>query len=681
MPSTIIAAGTVITAGQVGEAINRITAGTVLPSGIFIPAFDGTDPQFSLTEGQSLSQGQVGGVGLTLANPFGAPIPVESANNLALVEAALERPVSAAVFQLRTADNTRVYIGGSNGLSGQTIQMLRDPSVHWTNFENGLDTVDSNQPAASLYAIAWIQGNSNQSENEGVYLAQLDLYQAEVQTEADARLTGQGPRVVVMWMMQTSNATNALTDRDFSFVPYDMWDAYKANPDKFRVVGPQYKFTIGALEDPFDIGGSTDGVHMVNTGYRHMAELIGEAHKQTYVDGNVWEPLEILSARVENTNEVLLTFNEDITIDTTNVESAPSYGGALSGLYMVDSGPQPQVIQSIAAESTNQIRCTCSGQPHIGAQIWTGRSSRRTSGAGPGLRTDDWGSMRTNIRKSTAEAAGNRSGDDLYKWCAFQRIEVTGGAAAPASNGTVTLDRRWTAAWAAQDANPGTGNWSPLVGSVSLPLLAGTATANQSTTGLNDNALGSTLVDEGIDNTGSLEFRITDAGQLANTTDILAGERFLFRFIGNLRRPSVDGYLFHKGGFVSDLLAIRGSASGNVLVQFDTPNSPAIRSTFYVGGLPATDTLGILDVLIDHDFQQRTRVSIFVSGVEGPGSGIFGETIGALQGQRSTFFAADNSSANYVTDLTCFIGIATGEDAGWFNPEAAALDNSLVIAP
>ncbi len=685
MPETIITAGTIITASQVIEATTVLLAGTIIPSagsGILIPPFAGTDPQYAETDGQSLSVGQVGGAGLTTTNPFGAPIPVNSANNLALVEAATERPVSAATYQLRTADATRLYIGGSNGLSGQTIQQLRAPSVHWTNFQSRLDTVDSNQPAASMFGLNWIQGNSNQSDDEATYLAQLLLYQAEVQAEANARLTGQAGRITVMWMMQTSNGTNALTDRDFSQVPYAMFQAYRANPSLFRIVGPQYKFTNVLAEDPFDIGGSTDGVHMVNTGYRHMAELIGEAQKQTYIDGNLWEPLYITSAVIENTNEVLLTFSEDIVLDVTNVDLAPSYGATLYGLYMVDAGPQPEVIDSLVVEGTNQIRCTCSGQPHAGAQIWAGRSSRRSAGAGPGKRTDDWGSMRTNVRKLLPEGTGNRSGDALYKWLAFHYTDVTGPTAtSPVSNGTVTRDRRWTAAWASQNGNPGSGNWTALAGTVDLPLLAGTAGSGVGTGAFNTNALGSDLANEGLNNNGNLEFRITDPTQLANTTDIPAGHRFLFRYIGSLQRPIASGYLYHKGGFASDLLAIRMLSNGNVLVQFDTPLSPSIRSTFYAGGLPAVVTDGMMDVVIDHDFQHRTRVTIVINGVETPTPGVFAEQIGVLAGQQTTFFAADNSSANFLSDLTCFIGIASGEDAGWWSPEASLADYNALIAP
>lgn len=660
-------------AGATAPSSRTVASGAVVADPRPAP-FAGTVPQYMFGGGQSLIQGTSGSPALTTSNTYGAPQPVRDSNMLALVEASVEQPITAGVFQIRDSDSTREYIGGQVGNPGTAIADIRGPSATWTNIENRLDSVDSNRPTAVLSIVPWVHGHADAQSAEGYYRAQLALIQAEYTTEAQARLTGQGSVECVMALLQGTNVTNPLTTQDFSHVPYEMFEAWRANKDKFILVGPMYQFSNVAVDHL-----NADGTHMDNTGYRLAAELWGEAVRQTCVDANPWDPLYITSAVVSGSN-IIITYSEDFDVDTTACIAAPAYGDTLWGIHLEDAGPQPEVITSISKTASNQLTAVCSGTPHTGAEIWTGKISYRGCSGGPGIAVGSERSMRTNIRKTASDGTGVESTDPIYKWAALQREAVTGATATVvASNGTVTLDRRWTCAWAGQDSNPAASSaWTAFVGGVDLPYRGGTSTLNQSTTGLNDNALGTSLVDEGFDNTGQMDFQLTDLGDLANTFDKPANHRWLMRFIGETQRPGATAYVFHQGIFSGTRIVILFLSNGNISVQTET--SEGARTFAAAAALPATSTLGMVDIVLEHDEQDRLMCEIYVNGTaytQTPSAFSWG----AVTGLTANILSASNGSAGWDTSLICFLGFAIGHDAYWWTPEIAVSDHAALIAP
>jgi hypothetical protein len=205
-------------------------------------------------------------------------------------------------------------------------------------------------------------------------------------------------------------------------------------------------------------------------------------------------------------------------------------------------------------------------------------------------------------------------------------------------------------------------------------LLSGTNTGGQDTTGLADAAIGSTLVDQAFDSDGSSVYRVTDAGDLA-LFDMAAGEKFLFRFVGDLQRPGANAYMYHRGIFTGDRLIILATSAGNVSVTLAT--GLGTRTAAASAVLPVGSTLGILDVCIDLDFAGRLRVHIAVNGAVVTSSvSAFG--IGACATGDMTLFAASNGSAPWASGLNSFVGVALGHDASWWTPEAHALDAAAI---
>ena len=501
--------------------------GIPFPSGPLVPAaFTTTDPKYLAVDGQSLAVGTAGSPALTTVNPFGAPIPESADDFLALVEATVERPVSGGVYQVRDNDSARLYLSGTQGIAGAKIADLRAPSVHWTNVQNKMDSVAIQESEATLPTVWWIQGHADADSAVGFMSAQLALLQAEYTAEAQARFSNQGARQVVIVIAQNGNATQVLTDVDFSEVPYEQWAAYEADPAKFIIAGPTYQFGVSAVTYVFG-----DGVHLTNEGYLRMSELLGQATSDTFVDDVLWVPVHIVSAVYDAPN-VILTYSEPIDIDTTAVIAAPSHGGVLHGIYMEDVGPNPEVLISASKTGPSEITCVASGQPHEGAMIATGRQSRRGAFNGPGIAAASWGSMRTNIRATTNGGTGSESGDAIAKWAVLEREAIANTVAVSATDGTSVTDRRWTHLFLAEDSSPASaGTWTDSVGGIVAPNSAGTHVGNQSTTGLTPAALGASLVDEGF--VGDSAWNITDVTDRA-TFDVAAGESWLWRFVGDI---------------------------------------------------------------------------------------------------------------------------------------------------
>ncbi len=668
------------TGGRRNQPQGRGPWGRLITSLGGITLFSGSSPIHLLSDGQSLSVGTSGAPPLTTTNPYGAPIPLDDAAFGTLVESGVESHVSASAFQLRDNFTAQQIIAGSVGSSGATIADLQT-TPHTTTVEARMNSVNGNDNGTRLGAVLWIQGYSDAASAENYYRGQLASLQTYYDTQAKARYGGQAGADVQIWCMQLGAGTEGLTAQDFSRVPYEMWEARRANPNAVQVAGPMYAFT-NTVVDHYGAAGSGDGVHMENLGYRLMGELLGYVIYTTYVLGVTYVPLHITSAVVSGSN-IVLTFSEDVDVDTTAVAAAPASGDSLHGIYLEDAGPAPEVIRSISKTASNQLTAVCSGPPHQGARIWTGRESRRGAFGGSGNAAPNWGSMRTNVRATNRTFIGTESGLDHYKWLVHQDEAVSGGAAVNATAGTVTLDRRWTVAYGGVSGVPAASTaWSPLVAGrnpttnpVSLPYQGGMSVLGQATTGLADAAIGATLVDQGFNNALGMNFRLTDTTDLADSFDKPDGHRWLFRFVGNIQRPMANSYLFHQGAFSGNRIIVLATSAGNISVT--AVSASGTRTHAAAAILPATSTLGMIDICIEHDFQQRLQIHICANGsvVTSTASAF---TFGAITGLQVAALAASNGSAGWLSSLVSFYAVAIGEDASWWNPEAYGIDNGLL---
>ena len=659
-------------------------AGTPTPQPTPQP-WTGTNPQAIVQYGQSLSVGLTGTPTLTTTNPYSSPaVVLYPASTVDFVESGTEKGVASCAFQIRSQNSDRILSVDSVGVPARTIAELTDPSLFDSRFKSAMDTLDAWDSTAELSVVPWIQGEQDAVDQvaEGYYSGALDTLQSALTTEAQARLGGQGSRQVLLAMIQMSSATQ----QSLYPLPIHSWVAIEqfekwrdGDRSKFLLVGPQYCHAT----TPFDTSG--DGVHLRNTSYRHMGELIGQALYQTFVLGTEWKPLHIIGATVNGDGNIVVTFSEPIEVDTTACTAAWSHQPTSTlGFDLDDPSPQPARIESASKTGPSEITCVVRGELHSGSTLWTGRGLRgaRMNALYPSTVGNAWACNKTNIR-STDTFVGSESGDTLAKWAVLQRQTITGGAAPASSDGVATNDKTWTAGYYAKDMGA---TWAPMASTPGAPTLTRVNsgyTLDVATVPFTAGGIGAANVGRSAE--------LTDA-KFTSTSDFMdlkEGESSLMRWIGRIDRPTTGAssqIWFQVGpNYASGTRFYTNFQTSGGIYTLRRNNALGLQAIAASAVLPATETWGIIDVVL-------CRAKLDGTNTTGPGTMWMHFYVNGTTYFLNSALDADIVSAgsfslfngvDWNTPLKmpafCFFGVAKGIDMNWWSPEQHQADVDALL--
>lgn len=236
--------------------------------------------------------------------------------------------------------------------------------------------------SSGVLAVSFGQGESgNIPTGEAAYLA--GLIQLAKDLDADLRAaTGQDRRVPLFTYQMNSK---------INFVGKMHLQASLDCP-LIYCVGPMYQYIY------------YDSLHIDAASAQLVGALHGEAIKTVCIDGNEWEPLRPIDAKVLG-NTITLTFNKSgLLFDTTALPAQTNNGFAVKNVSDVSVS-----VTSVEVLNGNQVRLTCASAPQpdwtvqYGANAATGRSDSFVGSMG-------------NLR----DAAGDErkfNGTALHNWC------------------------------------------------------------------------------------------------------------------------------------------------------------------------------------------------------------------------------------------------------------------------
>lgn len=584
----------------------------------WLPLRYGPDTKLLLLTGQSLTTGTDASPALTTTQPFDSIFATSPYG--ALVETAVETPLSSAVEQLRSYNTYgHLYAASTDGAGGNTITELR-ASVTYTNLIGRPATYIAANGPAEVAALLFIQGHSDGSDGcgvgncVGVYEPLMEEFRSTFETNVidDTKQR----RRIPMFAIQASSAAKSAPTFNIGFsVMQAQFNAMLAY-DNITLVGARYHF--GSTATPhYDNATAQDGVHIGNTGQRLMAEYIGEALHRAEL-GTPWKPLYPVEAYVDpddNTKvEVVMhspclahntCSGAPLVIDTTNVRAVNrSSGNTTYGLSLNDPNTKPRAIESVtvkASPNNSILVVQLDGSLQENSVLGFADIGDPLVGAGNGFSTvggGDRDAPRTNIRDSN-NVTGVNSLETLYNYAIHARVNVDGGAAGAASVATLIDDIKWDWVYTGTDGNPAGSTWVADVGGVNLTL-QGISTAfdvNLGTLSAPVAAIGSTRENEAWAFTGTnASFSATDT-----LFDTATDEDLWIRWIGDCTQPAAIQALLWYGstGTDPDEYYLQLQTSGTLTGVYES-NGGNITNNF-ASALPAGPgpNLCLIDWYID----------------------------------------------------------------------------------
>lgn len=630
--------------------------------------------------GQSLSIGQNGEPALTTTQPY------DSVNGSVtpLFESTVETAVSASVNSVRDADggtNSRRFVGNTYGLSGADYTNgLRQGTAQYTVFMNNVTSTHSAIGSdLNVAAVCFIHGESDEQDNcngttcSAIYRTYLPELLEDLDTDIKA-ITGQ-TRDLALFVCQMSSWTRYNKER--GTVCLEQLAAADAS-NYIQLVCAKYAF--GQLRtEPY----ASDGVHLNNNGYRLLGDYYGQALAETFVHGRLWAPLRIVTATAA-TNTITLTYSVPsermgttsggipLVLDVTGAAPAISAGATTYGFEVSDSSPDPRYVTGVSVSGT-EVTLTLNGNVRSGTVVQYAMRGIINALAGPGTSTGGEGSARGNLR-DTSSAVGYQSSEVIPNWAVHQEITVTGGVVHSSSIAEIIEDRNWTWGYTTGIGNePATGasNWPATFGGAEMAIQTGTAQLLQSTTiggvAAFFNAIGTARTNRGIDFDGAV-YQATDS-----VFDSTADEDVLVRFIGDIQRPSGTEYLLWQGAVdANNRMYVQFTSAGNIAVVVGTSGQ---NLTYAVSAiLPATATLGLIDIYVRKDPQ--LQISIAVNGTVNTSTAAAAG--GSISGVAMSLCGAFNNSGPMDRTGFAILG-AVGHAAGWWNEAAHDADYASLI--
>ena len=358
--------------------------------------------------GQSFTIGYDGNPALSTTQPY-TNLKLNASNTalVSLVEdenptsdnvnANVESPGSAlgnTITNLSPSESYRTLISKS-AVPGAPYADLQQGTTPYNNalaqVTAAKSLVENDDFEHRVVALANLHGPADRL-NASSYESYLNEWQSDYQTDIFA-VTGQTGSLP-MFIDQSSNFT-AYNDGTSPLVIAQL-AAAQNNPNIY-MVGPKYQFTYT----------NTDGIHLLNQGYRWLGEYYGKAMKRVLIDGDTTTAL-VPNTVVRSGNTITIQFDvpePPIAIDTTRVLAQTDYGFE----YYDDAVSSD--IDSVSVDGDDVIRITLDNTP-TGADQRLRYAYTGTPGALPGAQQS--GSARGNIRDS--DDTESLYGNDLYNW-------------------------------------------------------------------------------------------------------------------------------------------------------------------------------------------------------------------------------------------------------------------------
>lgn len=379
------------------------------------PAIRHRDINHILGTGQSLSVGAAGAPALSTMQPyanlmFNTGVLAGGANLTALVplvESGVETPSSSMANLVTRMARDEVFVGlpaGMNsheilischGIGGTAYNGLKKGT---TAYQNGMAQVTAGMALAKaagksyvVRAVTNVHGESDHVAKNAAYGDNLLTWQADYETDVRA-MTGQAEPIPMLHTQMSSWTKYNAAQSD---IPGLQLKASLGRPDRLVMVGPKYFLSYVA-----------DGVHLTNTGYRHLGEYHAKVYRAVVLEGRAWSPLRPLSVRRDG---MVLRARFQVPVpplvlDTTLVTDPGRYG-----FEFTDEGAMPATITEVRLVGPDEVAVTLSRAP-------TGRGRLRYAFTGvAGMAAGPRTGPRGNLRDS--DATRSRNGDPLYNWC------------------------------------------------------------------------------------------------------------------------------------------------------------------------------------------------------------------------------------------------------------------------
>lgn len=236
--------------------------------------------------------------------------------------------------------------------------------------------------SSGVLAVTFGQGESDSigGTTPATYLS--DLIQLAEDNDADLRAAaGQSKRIpTVVYQL---NATG----RDIGLMHLQA----SIDSPLIYCAGPMYWLTY------------YDTLHIDAASSRLVGALHGEVIKRVAIDGEEWEPLRPIDAKVLG-NAITLTFNKSgLVLDSTLM-----VGQVNSGFVVKNSGGTVQTVSAVDVLNSNQVRLTCATTP---ASDWAVEYGVPAVG-----RSDAFIGNMGNLRDN-AGAEIIFDGSPLHNWC------------------------------------------------------------------------------------------------------------------------------------------------------------------------------------------------------------------------------------------------------------------------
>lgn len=294
------------------------------------------------------------------------------------------------------ADNYQL-IGYVNGESATSItQHLKSTA----NYNFGISALQAATNLSDLFgqqtsfqAFTWTQGNANSGMAVQTYVDHLKSIINDYNDDAKA-ITGQYNDVICITyqipIRPIANAHLAASDQS----------------SRIFCACPGYHFVF------------SDGVHLVNTSYKHLGAYYGMVYKKVVIDKEDWQPLRPKSWNVRG-NVIDIFFNKNgLVFDTTIVPAQSNFGFRVN-----DSGGTAKTISSVQIVSSNVVRLTMAATVNAGDVFLYGVTATGRSDSFTGL----CGNLRdrqgdTLIYES--DAGNTPINAPMHNWCVIFDVTV-----------------------------------------------------------------------------------------------------------------------------------------------------------------------------------------------------------------------------------------------------------------
>jgi len=238
--------------------------------------------------------------------------------------------------------------------------------------------------SAGVGAVLWVQGESDgplfNNTDPAVYLAALK--QIALDYDADLRAaTGQTKRVPLI-TYQTCSTGRAIALAQLQ--------AALESPLIYMAC-PMYQLDY------------YDALHINPASSRLLGAYLGEAAKETVIDGKKWEPLRPIDVQVLGST-ITLNFNKSgLRFDTTLVPAQTNFGFSVK-----DGAGDPVTVSAVALRNSNQVRLTCASAP---AANWLVQYGNLNAAGKP-----PFAGGAGNLRDSRGDYV-TFDGQPLHNWC------------------------------------------------------------------------------------------------------------------------------------------------------------------------------------------------------------------------------------------------------------------------